>query len=44
MASDLPLSIIIIGVGNADFNKMEILDGDNGLVDGKGRKATRDLC
>jgi hypothetical protein len=43
-ASDLPLSVIIVGVGNADFTKMEILDGDNGLIDGKGKKATRDLC
>ena len=29
----LPLSIIIVGVGNADFTDMEILDGDSGLVD-----------
>ena len=27
-ASDLPLSIIIIGVGAADFETMEILDAD----------------
>jgi len=27
-ASYLPLSIIIIGVGNADFSQMNILDGD----------------
>ena len=26
--SNLPLSIIIVGVGNADFTNMEILDGD----------------
>jgi len=26
--SSLPLSIIIIGVGNADFTAMEKLDGD----------------
>ena len=25
--SDLPLSIIIVGVGNADFSNMEELDG-----------------
>jgi len=25
--SDLPLSIIIVGVGNADFSNMETLDG-----------------
>lgn len=28
---DLPLSIIIIGVGDANFDDMDILDGDNGL-------------
>jgi hypothetical protein len=28
-AASLPLSIIIIGVGNADFREMEVLDGDN---------------
>eukprot|EP00828_Plagiopyla_frontata_P028001 TRINITY_DN3627_c0_g1_i9.p1 TRINITY_DN3627_c0_g1~~TRINITY_DN3627_c0_g1_i9.p1 ORF type:complete len:494 (-),score=38.94 TRINITY_DN3627_c0_g1_i9:542-2023(-) len=39
----LPLSIIIIGIGNADFSNMEILDGDDGLWDSKGRKAQRDL-
>lgn len=42
-AACLPLSIIIIGIGNADFGKMEYLDGDNGLVDSSGRKAKRDL-
>ena len=26
--SELPMSIIIIGVGDADFTSMEILDGD----------------
>ena len=26
--SELPLSIIIVGVGNTDFTSMEILDGD----------------
>ena len=28
-ASFLPMSIIIVGVGNADFSNMEILDADN---------------
>lgn len=27
-ASELPLSIIIIGIGDADFKNMEILDAD----------------
>ena len=38
----LPLSIIIIGVGNADFSKMEELDGDDGQNAG-GRKEKRDI-
>ena len=42
-ASELPMSIIIIGVGNADFTKMEILDGDSGLKNGKGERAARDF-
>ena len=29
----LPISLIIVGIGNADFTNMEILDGDNGLTD-----------
>lgn len=40
----LPLSVIIIGIGNADFSNMVILDADdNPLVDTKGRKCVRDL-
>ena len=31
-ASDLPMSIIIIGVGNEDFSAMEELDSDKGLL------------
>uniref|UniRef100_A0A665UGI9 Copine-3 n=1 Tax=Echeneis naucrates TaxID=173247 RepID=A0A665UGI9_ECHNA len=31
-ASRLPLSIIIIGVGPADFKAMELLDGDDGVL------------
>jgi hypothetical protein len=39
-ASSLPLSIIIIGVGNENFSAMEELDGDNGtLRDTNGRAA-----
>lgn len=41
--SSLPMSIIIIGVGDADFSNMEALDGDEGLVDSRGRKSERDL-
>lgn len=44
-ASDLPLSILIVGVGGADFKQMEILDADNGkrLESSTGRIATRDI-
>ncbi|KAL5712841.1 Protein BONZAI 3 [Ranunculus cassubicifolius] len=43
--SDLPLSILIVGVGGADFKQMEILDADNGkrLESSTGRVATRDI-
>lgn len=39
----LPLSIIIVGVGNADFANMSRLDGDGGLYNSKGQKANRDI-
>ncbi|KAI3776610.1 hypothetical protein L1987_46396 [Smallanthus sonchifolius] len=44
-SSDLPLSILIVGVGNADFKQMEILDADTGtrLESSTGRIATRDI-
>lgn len=42
-AAYLPLSIIIVGVGNGDFGAMETLDGDQGLIDGSGQKCRRDL-
>ena len=39
-----PLSVIIIGIGGADFKKMEILDGDTvPLISSKGVKRMRDL-
>ncbi len=41
--SRLPLSIIIVGIGKADFSNMNTLDGDNGLFDSNGRKADRDI-
>ena len=31
--SELPISIIIVGVGNTIFDDMHVLDGDNGLQD-----------
>ncbi|KAH1031919.1 hypothetical protein J1N35_044093 [Gossypium stocksii] len=44
-ASDLPLSILIVGVGNADFKQMDVLDADDGrrLESSTGRVATRDI-
>ncbi|CAL9214222.1 unnamed protein product [Arabidopsis halleri] len=44
-ASDLPLSVLIVGVGNTDFKQMEMLDADNGrrLESSTGRIATRDI-
>ena len=43
-ASLLPLSVIIVGIGNADFKKMEILDGDEiPLTSSTGKKRMRDL-
>lgn len=39
----LPISIIIVGIGNAEFSNMVRLDGDNGLFDSKGKKAARDI-
>ena len=43
-ASTLPLSILIVGVGNADFSNMDILDGDdNRLRSASGNFAARDI-
>jgi len=43
-AARLPMSIIIVGVGNANFAAMEALDADvNPLVDAHGQPAVRDI-
>ncbi|KAF3614923.1 Protein BONZAI 3 [Capsicum annuum] len=44
-AADLPLSILIVGVGGADFKEMELLDADKGdrLESTTGRVAVRDI-
>ena len=39
LASSTPLSIIIVGVGDADFSDMEILDADNTVLESDGMKA-----
>ncbi|KAK7881096.1 hypothetical protein WMY93_032306 [Mugilogobius chulae] len=43
-ASTLPLSIIIVGVGPADFSAMKLLDGDDGVLKStSGEKVSRDI-
>lgn len=43
-ASHLPMSVIIVGVGNADFTDMQILDGDDGILRSpKGEPVLRDI-
>ncbi|KAK2845191.1 hypothetical protein Q5P01_011850 [Channa striata] len=43
-ASHLPMSIIIVGVGNADFTDMQMLDGDDGILRSpKGEPVLRDI-
>nr|XP_020138420.1 copine-7 isoform X3 [Microcebus murinus] len=43
-ASHLPMSIIIVGVGNADFTDMQVLDGDDGVLRSpRGEPALRDI-
>eukprot|EP01133_Synstelium_polycarpum_P013427 gene13427-15823_t len=42
-ASSLPLSIVIVGVGKANFDNMITLDGDDGILTNNGRRAERDI-
>ncbi|XP_053288016.1 copine-4 [Pleuronectes platessa] len=43
-ASRLPMSVIIVGVGNADFSDMQMLDGDDGILRSpKGEPVLRDI-
>ena len=42
-ASYLPMSIIIVGVGDADFDAMDALDADDRLLSDGRRKAQRDI-
>jgi hypothetical protein len=41
--TNLPLSIIIVGIGSANFDNMNRLDGDSGLYGSKGQRAARDI-
>ena len=44
ISASVPLSIIIVGVGKADFTRMELLDSDEGILrDSKGQAAERDI-
>ena len=44
-SSNYPLSIIIVGIGDADFTAMETLDSDEkDLVDSRNIAAARDIC
>ena len=38
-----PLSVVIIGVGNADFRDMNVLDGDGKVLSAGGRTCSRDI-
>lgn len=42
-ASVLPLSIVIIGLGDEDFGRMMQLDGNYGRLKSGGRQAARDI-
>mmetsp|Transcript_17602 Transcript_17602/g.19108 ORF Transcript_17602/g.19108 Transcript_17602/m.19108 type:complete len:339 (-) Transcript_17602:246-1262(-) len=42
-ASGLPLSVVIVGVGSADFNEMKRLDSDSGLLTFNRETAIRDI-
>jgi hypothetical protein len=42
-ASSAPLSIIIVGVGPADFSEMNVLDSDKQLMQAGGKTAERDI-
>ena len=39
----MPLSIIIVGIGDVNFDAMSALDGDSPLVSRAGRQGERDL-
>jgi hypothetical protein len=43
--SYLPISVIIVGIGNEDFTFMDQLDADKVVLsDDSGRVAARDIC
>ena len=42
-ASSLPMSVIIVGIGDEDFAAMDILDGDQHRLQYQGQVAKRDI-
>ena len=42
-ASSLPMSVIIVGIGDEDFAAMDILDGDQNRLQYQGQVAKRDI-
>ena len=42
-ASSLPMSVIIVGIGEEDFAAMDILDGDQNRLQYQGQVAKRDI-
>ncbi|XP_077546752.1 copine-8-like isoform X2 [Haemaphysalis longicornis] len=42
-ACALPMSIVIVGVGNCDFSDMKVLDGDERRLSSGSRQAKRDI-
>eukprot|EP01040_Poterioochromonas_malhamensis_P007714 gene7715-8332_t len=42
-ASALPISVLVVGVGHADFSEMRRLDSDGKQLSAGGRTATRDI-
>ena len=43
-ASELPVSIVIVGLGSHDFKNMELLDSDDSILrDDFGKVAKRDI-
>ena len=43
LLADQPCSVVIVGVGSADFSDMNVLDGDKNRISAGGKSASRDL-
>lgn len=42
-ASHLPMAIVIVGVGDENFDQMEELDGDDEMLNSRGKVAAADI-